>query len=112
MPSKLNSSATHNSSVYHDTTTVSLLWNVVQSTQSFLARSNFRIDWNLSRLRRYFCHIVEQLFSVIPNRSFLTLYRLMEEWFPFGSLPAFRERRAAVETRSVPQSEAHKIVKA
>lgn len=89
----------NNSSVYHDSTTVALLWNVVQSTQSFLARPEVRMDAQLTRLRRYFCHIVEQLFNVpdeilrnvVPARSYLTLYRLIELWCPYGQ-GGYRDR--------------------
>lgn len=95
----------NNSAVYHDSTTVSLLWTFVQTTQNFLSRQDVRIDWELTRLRRFFCHIVEQLFSVPEDRlqgviaidAYLGLYRLCEEWCPFGPSSAFRERQVAVE---------------
>ena len=95
----------NSSSVNHDRTTVELLWGFVQTTQNFLSRQDVRVDWELSRLRRYFCHIVEQLFSVpderlhgiLPARSYLSLYRLCEEWCPLGPSQALRERHALVE---------------
>lgn len=62
-------------------------------------RPEVQMDWQLTRLRRYFCHIVEQLFNVphdilrevIPTRSYLALYRLIENWCPYGQ-PGYRDR--------------------
>lgn len=96
----------NSSSVNRDSTTVALVWGFVQTTQNFLSRQDVRMDWELSRLRRYFCHIVEQLFSVpderlhgtVPARSYLNLYRLCEEWCPYGPSPASRERHAQVDS--------------
>jgi hypothetical protein len=96
----------NSSSVNHDSTTVALLWGFVQTTQNFLSRQDVRMDWELNRLRRYFCHIVEQLFSVpderlhgiVPARSYLSLYRLCEEWCPYGPSPTSRERHAQVDS--------------
>lgn len=95
----------NSSSVNHDSTTVSLLWDFVQTTQNFLSRQDVRVDWELNRLRRCFCHIVEQLFSVpderlhgiVPARSYLSLYRLCEEWCPFGTSVALREQQALID---------------
>ncbi|KAF8308181.1 hypothetical protein DL93DRAFT_2083290 [Clavulina sp. PMI_390] len=94
----------NNSAVFHNTAAVTLLWNFVQRTQNFLTRQDVRLDWELTRLRQYFCHIVEQLFSVpvlqlqavVPESAYLGLYRLCEEWCPYGPSAAHQEHEAAI----------------
>ena len=85
----------------------------VRSTQAFLNSPDMRESHNLHRLRRYFCGIVEHLFSglanvkdserFIPPHMHLTLYRLCEDWCDVGSMTTsakeLKERMTkAVET--------------
>lgn len=68
----------------------------VRSTQSFLNAPDMRENPNLNRLRRYFCGIVERLFSglgnlkdserFIPAQMHLTLYRLCDNWCHVGTI--------------------------
>ena len=80
-----------------DANAMNLLLNFVRATEGFLSQQDVKIDWEMHRLRRYFCHIVEQLFAVLPLESDrlldpilrLRLFRLCEEWCPYGSTPAY-----------------------
>ncbi|KAF8324255.1 cell morphogenesis N-terminal-domain-containing protein [Cantharellus anzutake] len=85
--------------VSSDATAMNLLLNFVRATEGFLSQPDVKVDWEVSRLRRYFCHIVEQLFAVLPlefDRSLdpilrLRLFRLCEDWCSYGSHPAYSQ---------------------
>lgn len=66
----------------------------VKNTQAFLLAPEYRDNYSLQRLRRYFCGLVERLFdgsedipeadgSTSPN-IYLSLYRMCEEWCQYG----------------------------
>lgn len=70
----------------------------VQATEAYLSQPDIRREWEVSRLRRYFCNIVDQLFALLPKDSDgivdplmrVRLYRLCEEWCPYGASPAYQ----------------------
>jgi len=87
----------------------------VRSTQSFLNAQDMRDNPNLNRLRRYFCGIVERLFSglgvlkdserFIPPQMHLTLYRLCDDWCHVGPMTASAKELEAKMTRAVEAAE-------
>jgi hypothetical protein len=70
---------------------------------------------NLNRLRRYFCGIVERLFTslgnlkdserFIPPKMHLTLYRLCDDWCHVGPMTASAKELEAKMTRAVDAAE-------
>jgi hypothetical protein len=87
----------------------------VRSTQAFLNAPDMRENPNLNRLRRYFCGIVERLFTslgnlkdserFIPPKMHLTLYRLCDDWCHVGPMTASAKELEAKMTRAVDAAE-------
>jgi Cell morphogenesis N-terminal len=86
----------------------------VRSTQSFLTSSESRENFKLQRLRRYFCGTVERLFDglstvsdtdrFIPAKTYLSLYRLCEEWCQLGHQSEIAKQRLAYMQRSATEA--------
>jgi hypothetical protein len=83
----------------------------VRNTQGFLTSPEARDNYNLQRLRRYFCGTVERLFDglanlkdsdrFIPPKMHLSLYRLCEEWCQYGNQSdAVKERLLQMQKAS------------
>lgn len=87
----------------------------VRSTQSFLNGPDMRENPNLNRLRRYFCGIVERLFSglgslrdserFIPPQMHLALYRLCDDWCHIGPMSASGKELEEKMTKAVEATE-------
>lgn len=66
----------------------------IRNMQTFLSSHENRDSYSLQRLRRYFCGIVERFFDglavladtdrFVPSGTYLSLYRLCEEWCQLG----------------------------
>jgi len=66
----------------------------IRNTQTFLIAPENRDNHSLQRLRRYFCGLVERFFDTLANLTdserfvspytYITLYRLCEEWCQYG----------------------------
>lgn len=82
----------------------------IRNTQAFLITPENRDNYSLQRLRRYFCGLVERFFDTLANLTdserfvspytYITLYRLCEEWCQYGVQPESSKQRYILMQRA------------